>query len=228
MAIPIQQILRIYDKRISGLSADNIADYASAQKYAQKTGKILADVINQFADVSTMTEADAISFFSTVLKHNHDVVQRACRRAQRAINNKARITLGLLDAEFDTEAARNVARMVVDASEVTPAFVKNLVVNNSNHTVDESIRLNTQAHSEIGLAVHITRKYDDVGLHGGKDVCRWCLDREGDWTDYLEAYNAGVFERHPGCGCVITYEVGKTRTWSGAGWNWNALEDIGQ
>ena len=31
-----------------------------------------------------------------------------------------------------------------------------------------------------------------------------------------EAEAAGAFERHPGCGCVITYDVGKTRTWSNA------------
>lgn len=224
----ITQILRVYDKRISGLSVANIADYVAAQKYAQKTGKALADVICQFVDVSTLTEADAVPLFTTALKYNHGKVKKACRRAQRAINNKARITLGLLDAEFDAEAARTVAHNVIDASEVTPALVRNLVVNNSNHTVDESIRINTEAQSGVGLAVHITRTYDDVGLHGGKDDCQWCLDREGDWTDYQEAYNAGAFERHPGCGCVITYEVGKTRTWSGAGWNWNNLDDTGQ
>ena len=117
---------------------------------------------------------------------------------------------------------------IIDASEISPEFVRNLIVNQSNKVVDESIRKNIEAQGGAGLTVRITRKYDDVGLHDGKDPCQWCLDREGEWDDYQEAYNAGVFERHPGCGCVITYEVGKTRTWSGGGWQWHNLENIGQ
>lgn len=219
----VTQILRIYDKRISGFSVSDIADYAAAQRYAQKTGNVLADVICQFTDFPSLTEADAVPLFTTTLKHNHDKVVKACRRAQRAINNKARVSLGLLDADFDPEGAREIAFTILDAKELTPDFVKNLVVNHSNHTVDETIRRNTEAQQGIGLEVHITRKYDDVGLHDGKDACQWCLDREGDWDDYQEAYNAGCFERHPGCGCVIEYNVGKTHTWSNNKYDWNNM-----
>lgn len=224
----VAQIIRIYEKRIKDLGVSSVADYAAAQRYAQKTGRALADVINQFVDMSTLTEETAVPLFSTALQANHKKVVRACRNAQRAINHDARIGLGLLDAEFDAEAARDVAMTIIDASEISPEFVLNLIVNQSNKVVDESIRKNIEAQGGAGLTVRITRKYDDVGLHDGKDPCQWCLDREGEWDDYQEAYNAGVFERHPGCGCVITYEVGKTRTWSGGGWQWHNLKDIGQ
>ena len=79
---------------------------------------------------------------------------------------------------------------------------------------------NAEAAANMGLETHIVRTYDGVGLHNGKDPCKWCMDRAGDWTDYQSAYDAGCFERHPGCGCRIDYHVGKTRTWSNRAGTW--------
>ena len=62
---------------------------------------------------------------------------------------------------------------------------------------------------ESGINVLVSREYDDVGVHttdkGGGDVCHWCLERCGTDVPYDEAYDMGMFERHPGCGCIITY-----------------------
>lgn len=219
----VSQIIRIFEKRIKDYGTKDIVDYVAAQKYAQKTGQTMADVICQFVDVSTLTEETAVPLVTRALQANYSRIAKVCRKVQRATNERARLGLGLLDAEFDAQGAREVALSLVDAQEITKDYVRNLFVNHSNKIVDESMRRNAEAQEGVGVHVHITRKYDDVGLHDGKDVCQWCLDREGDWDNYQEAYDAGAFERHPGCGCVIEYNVGKTHTWSNNKYDWNNM-----
>lgn len=74
--------------------------------------------------------------------------------------------------------------------------------------VDDFLRTNADLADRAGLAPVIVREYDGVGVHDGKDACQWCLERAGRWT-YGEAYERGVFERHTGCGCTVTFEYGQ-------------------
>ena len=67
---------------------------------------------------------------------------------------------------------------------------------------DDFQKANAELRVELGLRQMVVRQYDDVGLHNGKDTCGWCLERAGTW-DYADAKAAGVFQRHPGCGCTI-------------------------
>ena len=245
------QIIRMYDKRVKDLPIRVIENYVDAQKYARKAGGMVADLLSNpnFVDLESMTEDEAVALFASVLRHNYDNVVKACRAAQGGVNRRARVglgvldadfdaegvremldvkrrarvALGVLDADFDAEGVREIVSTILDTQEYTPDFVKNLIVNQSNKIVDRTIRTNAEAQSSTGLAVHIVRRYDDVGLHGGKDPCQWCLKRAGDWDDYSEAYAAGCFERHPGCGCVIEYNVGRTHTWSNSMYGWNDL-----
>ena len=219
------QIIRMYDKRVKDLPIRVIENYVDAQKYARKAGGMVADLLSNpnFVDLESMTEDEAVALFASVLRHNYDNVVKACRAAQGGVNRRARVGLGVLDADFDAEGVREIVSTILDTQEYTPDFVKNLIVNQSNKIVDRTIRTNAEAQSSTGLTVHIVRRYDDVGLHGGKDPCQWCLKRAGDWDDYSEAYAAGCFERHPGCGCVIEYNVGRTHTWSNSMYGWNDL-----
>jgi hypothetical protein len=155
------------------------------------------------------------------MKKNHEEVVRVCARAQNDMYRKAGVGLNALTPEFNAEKARGIAQVITDAEEVTDDYMRNLVKNNALGVVDDMIRINSEASENVGLYVHIVRKYDDVGLHNGKDVCQWCMEREGEWDNYQEALAAGAFERHPGCGCVIDYHVGKTHTWSNTKGAWN-------
>ncbi len=154
------------------------------------------------------------------MQKNYSEVTKVCAKVQRGMYRKAGVGLNALTPEFNAEKARGLAAVVTESEEITDDYLRNLVKNNSLGVVDETLRINAAAATNMVLIVHITRKYDDVGLHNGKDVCQWCMDREGDWTDYPEAYSAGCFERHPGCGCVIDYHVGKTHTWSNSKGGW--------
>lgn len=69
---------------------------------------------------------------------------------------------------------------------------------------DDSLMENASNASGAGLEVRVSRTYDGVGLSGGRE-CQWCLDRQRDNATLEEAYSIGMFQRHPGCGCIIEY-----------------------
>ena len=222
----VNQILRAYGKqlrknvRLNHL-AENAWNYKDAHDFAGKAAELLCDVLKLYMDPATVTYDDAVQIFTAVMKKNHEEVARVCAKAQNDMYKKAGVGLKALTPDFNADKARGLATVVTDTEEITDDYIRTLIKNNSLAVVDDSIRVNAAAATNLGLAVHITRTYDDVGLHNGKDVCQWCMDRVGDWTDYGEAFRAGAFERHPGCGCMIEYHVGKTHTWSNTKGAWN-------
>lgn len=221
----VTQIIRVYEKRLRDSPtikdiAVKAATYNDAQNYSTKTAEALLDVLKRYVDVTTLTQDEALELFPVVLERNYVEVARICANVQQKINKSAGLGLKALEPDFNLGKAQGLATAITDMEEVTDDYIRNLVINNSRSIVDDTIRINAEAEANMGLVVHITRRYDDVGLHGGKDVCQWCLDREGEWDSYQDAYAAGVFERHPGCGCVIDYHVGKTHTWSNSKGGW--------
>lgn len=210
-------ILRNY---LRGKKATNgIKSYGDAQDYAGKLGRILADALGN--DFDGVDEASLSQVLRTVLKRAYDDSTTAAASAQRWQNARAKLGIGTLRAEFDPADADKVAEELAGKI-VEAGFVQNLLSQKTLGAVDETIRKNAEAHEEMGLEVHIVRTYSDVGLRSGtkySEDCEWCLSRCGEWDNYKDAYDAGCFERHPGCLCVIDYHVGKTHTVShGGGW----------
>ena len=202
--------------------AEKAWSYKDAHEFADKAADLVFEVLKlHMGDPANITREEAVQIFTAVMKKNHEEVVRVCARAQNDMYRKAGVGLKALTPEFNADKARGLATVVTESEEITDDYLKNLVRNNSLGVVDETLRINAAAATNMGLVVHITRTYDDVGLHGGKDVCQWCMARVGDWTDYAEAYHAGAFERHPGCGCMIEYHVGKTHTWQNRAGGWN-------
>lgn len=223
----VNQILRVYGKylqknvRLKAL-AEKAWSYEDAHEFADKAADLVFEVLKlHMGDPANITRDEAVQIFTAVMKKNHEEVVKVCARAQNDMYRKAGVGLNALTPEFNAEKARGIAQAITDAEEVTDDYVRNLVKNNALGVVDDMIRINSEASENVGLYVHIVRKYDDVGLHNGKDVCQWCMEREGEWDNYQEALAAGAFERHPGCGCVIDYHVGKTHTWSNTKGAWN-------
>ena len=222
----VNQILRVYGKhlrnnvRLKAL-AEKAWNYDDAHKFADETAGVLCDVLKMYMDPATVTYDDAVQIFEAVMQRNYSEVTRVCANVQQGMYRKAGVGLNALTPKFNAEKARGLATAITDAEEVTDDYVRNLVKNNALGVVDDTIRINSEASENVGLYVHIVRTYDDIGLHNGKDVCQWCMDRQGEWDNYQEALAAGAFERHPGCGCLIDYHVGKTHTWSNTKGAWN-------
>lgn len=99
---------------------------------------------------------------------------------------------------------------------------KKEIETNSNKSLDDTMRQNAENAENAGLEVRVTRIYDGVGVHDGKDACQWCLDRECTNVSLEEAYDIGAFQRHPGCECIIEYTNArgeKTYQVSKGGWS---------
>lgn len=225
----INYILRAYGLRLKKNSKltdlyRNAKDYLDAMAYAKGSGDELAQTISVLADIASMSEDELAQLLDACLKVNHGNVTAVCMRAQGAVNRRARLNIGALTADYSPEVARTMAAKLIDSQDPSFEHLKNLVIKETMGAVDRTISKNAAAQSEMGLTCRIVRKYDDVGLHDGKDPCQWCLDREGEWDNYQDAYNAGAFERHDGCGCMITYEVGRTRTWSASKGTWTNMD----
>ena len=223
----IQRIIRIYqtmmrnDKQAQSL-AEAARDMKSAEKYAERAGDNMMRAIKNSVELSGMSEEEAKPIVTALLNKVHNDAVRIAQRAQRNINERAGNGLGTLAAEFDKHLAETIAEDVA-GKELTDGYIRNRIIHSARKAVDDTIAANARAHEDMGLVVHITRTYDDVGLHDGKDQCEWCLERCGEWDNYEDAYNAGAFERHPGCGCIIDYHVGKTHTWANGSGGWNAF-----
>lgn len=226
----VERIVRIYKNRVRKNKmmkalAENAADFRDVARYAAGSVDELTAAITAAGDIAGLQESELTELLDAGLRANHADVVRICRKVQRRINDRARLGIGTLTPEYDSRKAASVAQALTEAAVTNDALLaqlKKAVLG----VVDESIKRNFEAAGEIGLNVRITRRYDNIGLRSGTkhaEDCQWCLAREGTWDNVDEAEAAGAFERHPGCGCVITYEVGKTRTWSNAAGKWTDL-----
>ena len=222
----VSKILRAYGRllqknvRLKTL-AERASSYNDAREFVNEAARVLTDVLKMYMDPTAITQDEAVQILSATMKQNYSNITRICARAQRKMYADAGVGLNAITPEFNAEKVRSLATVIMDTENITDDYVRGLITNNALGVVDETMRINAEACENVGLAVHIKRTYDDVGLHDGKDVCKWCMDRVGEWDNYQEAYNAGVFQRHPGCGCMIEYHVGKTHTWQRRAGGWN-------
>ena len=211
-----EQVGKSYTKAVAASQqASEIAKaastYSDAQKYARVIGGIAVKTLASSA-ISWDMEDEVTQDVVEVLRRAHGDVAGVAAAVQRQINRNAGISLSPLTAKFDTARAIGLAGELVNEESLLTELATKMIVNNMLHTVDESARVNMEAQENVGLYTRITRIYDDVGVHNRTEPCEWCLARAGTWTHYQDAYDAGVFERHDGCHCVIDYKVGKTHT----------------
>ena len=211
-------------------AAEGIVTYKDAKEFASITGKSLADVlVDALTEYRGITEEEALELIPGLLRANHERVIPVINAAQRKVCEEAGVGLKPADIYFDTERANGLATHIRelisnDRYEVKD-FAGNIEVATDNFslaTVDNGVKYNAMVHYNAGLDAIVTREYDDVGVHNRKDPCEWCLSRAGTWS-YADAMARGVFERHEGCGCTITYTTKKgtdvqtdwtTNTWT--------------
>ena len=209
-----EQIGKSYTKAVGANTqaaaiAKKAKTYADALKYAELIGKIASQTLID-TDIAWDADMGAAELVVEVLRKAHGDVTSVTFAVQLIINQDAGLGLSPLVPKFDVGRAVGLAGEVTAGDVITEAIISK-IINNVSHTVDESVRVNMQAQENVGLYTYITREYDGVGLSNGR-TCEWCLARQGTWTHYQDALDAGVFERHDNCHCVIDYKVGKTHT----------------
>ena len=219
MSEDVNRILRIYNaarKRTGKMRA-----FSDVQDYAMSLGDAVAKALNGI-DFSVMTESEIVSVLNPILKRAYSDAVKAGASKVQAVIESAGIGLNTLTPQYSGQIAKELAKDF-SARELSLDYVRNAVSRRLMEGTDETIRQNAQAHYDMGLTVHIVRKYSSLGLRNGTpyaEPCQWCLERCGEWDNYQEAYDAGCFERHDGCCCQIDYDVGGTHTTSKDKWNW--------
>lgn len=193
----------------------DIKTFLDAQMYAEQLG---ADVMEMITE--EMAEDELVEALFPALKSAGKRVIDAAAIVQRLIDAEAGVGLAPLEPEFNPRV--RTASLVSDILEA-PLTAPKLVEKELVGLVDDTVRINAEAREELGLVTHITRTYSDVGLRNGtkySEDCEWCKSRCGSWDNYRDAYDAGVFERHPGCMCEIDYHVENTHTRSRGSYKW--------
>lgn len=228
--IDVEKVVKVYNNTVKSSEAikkmwGSANSYRAANKYATMLGEKMTTALITNSDFSVADpDADGAALVRAMSVVHSDVMRYA-GRVQQNLNTKAGLGLKPVTPSFETTEAEYVRNLAehFSGADFSNSYLKDEIINQCRHYVDNTIKANMEAQEDLGLKTHIVRTYDDIGLHGGKDVCEWCLEREGEWDNYQEAYDAGVFERHPGCGCVIEYHVGKTHTRQDGSLRW---EDI--
>ena len=196
--------------RLRKLIESGKASYEAAQKYSERSGQLAKKTISQVGqgDLDTVQE-----ILNPILEANYLDASNVASLAQNVIYENTDVNLNPANVTYDTTYAENIASKFNSYDDVDEALdtAENLFISASQNYVDEIGRRSAKFMDESGISVLVSREYDDVGVHttdkGGGDVCQWCLDRCGIDVPYDEAYDMGMFERHPGCGCVITYRT---------------------
>lgn len=193
----------------------DIKTFLDAQMYAEQLGADVMEMITK-----EMTEDELVEALFPALKSAGKRVIDAAAIVQRLIDAEAGVGLAPLEPEFNPRV--RTASLVSDILEA-PLTAPKLVEKELVGLVDDTVRINAEAREELGLVTHITRTYSDVGLRNGtkySEDCEWCKSRCGSWDNYRDAYEAGAFERHPGCLCEIDYHVKNTHTRSRGSYKW--------
>ena len=184
------------------------ANYEAAQKYSERSGQLAKKAILQVSNGDlTITQ----EILNPILEANYQDVLNVASQAQNVIYETANVNLRPATVSYDNTYAEDISAKLENYDDVDEALnvMENTFISASQNYVDEIGKRSAKFMDESGINVLVSREYDDVGVHttdkGGGDVCHWCLERCGTDVPYDEAYDMGMFERHPGCGCIITY-----------------------
>lgn len=200
--------------------------FEEALKKSDDLAQAMIDAINEVIPPG-MKEEELIETLSPEMAQLYDDALEVARTAQKRHNKDSGLGLEPVEIKVDTYRTNGLAEKLAsdegmkEGKGVSPGGEKQ-IQNLANSAVDETIKRNAEFQDKSGIEVTVTRHYDGVGLKTG--TCRWCEDREGREIPYQDALARGMFQRHPGCGCSITYKSGKKK-YHQADWTRNSWVD---
>ena len=211
--------------RFFGKLKSGAASYADLLNYSKRVGvhlteTLMSQLMSAYPNGIPPDVIDAI--LPPALREQCQTVLDGAKRVQRIVNGNAGINLQPVDVPVDEDRIAGLVDHVKSSGFMDET--ENLITNLAESHVDDAIKDNASFQLDSGMEVTVTRTYDDVGVNHGKDECQWCLSRCGENVPYKEALAMGMFQRHPGCGCIIEYNTSKG-TQRQADWTRNAWAD---
>lgn len=207
MNIGIQKIMKkVMNGKATQTDMSNLSNlFGREASKALKRSLVLAELPNE-----TLYWNIAESTIQPLLVKAWENVNHYATIQQGFADEKSGIAIKITEGLNPTERARQVMNMAVNCA--TQEELDNALTDPTITAVrkfyDDFQKENMRLRNELGLETTVVRVYDGKGLHNGKTPCDWCISREGAYS-YQDAVSNGVFERHPGCGCMIEYHTSK-------------------
>ena len=220
--VPMDMTMKI---RRGQATQKDISQYAD---FVGKAGsKAMKDVLKlEYLPDHTMYDEIAEQTITPVMEEMWGDVNNKAALQLRQADRKNGVNVGIKTGFKPERRIKDVVEMA--AGQTTQEALDNAltdpVIATARKYYDDFMRENADLRDDLGFRQIVIRKYDDKGLHGGKDPCKWCLAREGTWSLY-DAHMNGVFERHPGCNCMIEV-ISSKKTQVQTDWTTNTWSDL--
>lgn len=196
------------------------AQPGDAHRYAERLGEDLSNALTGTLTAENLPNGKlyfniAERTVIPALEQNYEMVNEAAAMIQKSIDQKAKIGLGSVKADFPTERIQNLIDKLT-ADDITPeAVIRWLtepIINNSEAFADDYVEANAKFRSRAGLRTKLIRKAE-------AKCCDWCAALEGSY-DYDDAPD-DIYRRHEFCRCTVTFKTEKISqgVWSKREWN---------
>lgn len=190
---------------------DKKADYEDAQKYAIEVGELLSKSFEENIDSASLPNGKmyyniAKKVVDPELKDGFEKVSDYSTKVQKILNEDAKIGLKVQKPVYNQARSNGIVRRLADAESYDDVswILKDPVVNFNQSVVDDTIKVNAEAHYKVGMHPKITRKV--VGK-----ACDWCMNLAGTY-EYPDDVPDEVYHRHRDCRCIVTYNPGNGKT----------------
>lgn len=190
---------------------DKKADYEDAQKYAIEVGELLSKSFEENIDSASLPNGKmyyniAKKVVDPELKEGFEKVSDYSTKVQKILNEDAKIGLKVQKPVYNQARSNGIVRRLADAESYDDVswILKDPVVNFHQSVVDDTIKVNAEAHYKVGMHPKITRKV------AGK-ACDWCMNLAGTY-EYPDDVPDEVYHRHRDCRCIVTYNPGNGKT----------------
>lgn len=201
--------------------------YEDVQQYAYRIGQLMSDSLVKVDNMSADDIETLTTKLSIIMKN---YINGAAEYAQKHLNESGGINLATkTDVYVEDLVTQTIKTFNPEMDEATiKSRIETASTTQNLKQVDSIQSKNAKFINSNGYKVTVTRVYDNIGVHNREDTCEWCKERCGRDVPYDEAKANGMFQRHPGCGCTITYKSARGTYTQGKGeWqanNWSTQE----
>lgn len=187
---------------------ENGGSYGYVNEYAFLLSGLLTEAITETISKDDLPNGEFYQnigdkVIEPMLKECYTLISEECSLIDKWTNKKLGMNINSVMADYDIYNSYDVVNSI--RNNYDEKVLQENIQTANYKVVDNFIKENAKFKVESGLEARVTRTYDGVGLHKGKDACQWCIAREGTDIPYTQALAMGMFERHNGCGCEIEY-----------------------
>lgn len=200
-------------EKIKALEAkvrDGTATYIEAQRYAEETGNILAQVFKKHITEEALPDGRmyyniAQRILQPTLGENHKLITDITTQVQNALNKKAGLGIKAIVPELNQDRVDGLVNHL-DHAETFEEVARTLdepIKQHAMSVVSDAIEANAKFQHDAGLQPKIVRKAESK-------CCEWCSGLAKTYL-YPDEVPKDVYRRHDRCRCTVDYVVGKSR-----------------